>query len=933
MKKSVTKVVKATVAFAMAIGAGVGTKLGNSKEMVKLNAAAGSTPSGTWIPIGSGSDVNTSDDFLLSYTSASGTYYGTGAVSSKALTVNSAISSAKTVQFVSTDGGYFLKISGTKYLNNSSGTDISQGDSGSSVWRINSSDLCVENTSNSNRFLGGASDGGNIKAYASGNKNSYPNVHVYKQVFSVTYTAGDGTGSDYVVNNVSKGSYTLISFANSGFTAPSGKRFKCWRISSTEYNAGASYTISGATTVTAVYEDIPSEPYINLTLNSGLTAFTGQTVSITAEYGNGVSGLTWTVPSGSVTGVTATNSGYSATISGSSGTLTIRATDTGSAIYDEISISVTKVTLSLNKTSTTIDVGGSETLIATHNANAVGGINWSSNNAKVTVDNGAIVVAADAIVGSTATITATSDVDDSVSETCVVTITIEHGRLQSDPLTVAEAIAIGTPLANNSETSKDYYIRGFVASTGTSGGRPYYWLANGSEAEGFEIYNPSFSAGLDSSDCKVGAELTIHCTIKRYTSIIETGSVKEIVDLTYADRPATAFSIDEDTAMVAVGDEITLSKSVTPVYTTDSISWTSSSNSIATVSNGVVSGVSAGEVTITGSVGGYTDTCTVIVALSSTFDLSTNSPISASATQLKWSVSNRVDMMLDKNTSSTDANNYYPGKAGQSYTSTRFYKNQLLTIIPDKTAVAYKAEFSATTSSYATKFAASNFTNATAAVSPSNDKLVVVTFTNGLNPLSVVVGDTCGFDSVKIYYKNATAAETIVRTETRSSLAYKYNTEPLAITAAAIRFGAMISETLWNSLNGAQTIQGYGTLLSTAAYVSANGGQLSALYNSVDGSNVKKFDHAVAVMPDEANDAQKGGLVGTYYIWNLFKNVALDALTTEYVCVAYIRTASGVVFFKQAVASVDGLADAMLASDEYDDASFSGSLKYLSELN
>lgn len=696
-------------------------------------------------------------------------------------------------------------------------------------------------------------------------------------------------------------------------------------------NTSVSISYGGKSVSQSISVSAVLTPYIT-PAKASTSGYTGQTETISFSCGN-LSALSVVSNDPSIVTIGDVDAGAS---SGTAvlnfvgdGSTTVSFKNSGSELAS-LSVGVTQTTLSLNKASTSINLEDSETLVATTN---VGGASWSSNNAKVSVASGVVTVAADAVVGSTATITATSDVDDSVSASCVVTVTAEHGRTQPDPLTVAEAITIGTALAHNTETTKDYYINGFIAAEGVSGGHPYYWLANGDNAQGFEIYYPAFADGINSSDCKVGAEVIIHCKIKKYSSTIETGSLKEIVSLTYAERPATAFSIIDETAILSVGGEITLNASITPVYTTDTVTWTSSSNSVATVSNGVVTGVSNGEATITATVRGFTDTCLVKVALDSTFDLTANSPISASTTQMKWVVSNKVSMTLDKNTSSTNANNYYPGTAGQTYTSTRFYKNQILTVAPDKTIIAYKAEFLATTANYANKLAASSFTNATAAVSPTNDKLVIVTFTNGLNQFAATISDTCGFESAKIYYRDATAAEIIVRTETRSSLAYQYNTEPLEIMAAAIRFGGMVSETLWNSLNTAQTIQGYGTLLSTATYVSANGGQLSALYNSADGSNVKKFDHAVATMPDEANAAQKGELVGTYYIWNLFKNVALDALTTEYVCVAYIRTVSGVVFFEQAVASVDGLADAMLEGPDYNDSSYDGSLKCLSDLN
>lgn len=159
---------------------------------------------------------------------------------------------------------------------------------------------------------------------------------------------------------------------------------------------------------------------------------------------------------------------------------------------------------------------------------------------------------------------------------------------------------------------------------------------------------------------------------------------------------------------------------------------------------------------------------------------------------------------------------------------------------------------------------------------------------------------------------------------TSPSLVYQYtNSGSLEFTHIGIRYMNLISQDLWNALNSESTIQGYGTLLSTPGYLGAN--QLKSKYESVDGTNVKKFDHAVSTMPDEANAAQKGELVGTYYVWNLFKVVTADP-TAQYTVVGYIRTSSDVVFLQQSTVSAKSLATDMLASGEYDEDSLEGSL-------
>lgn len=75
-------------------------------------------------------------------------------------------------------------------------------------------------------------------------------------------------------------------------------------------------------------------------------------------------------------------------------------------------------------------------------------------------------------------------------------------------------------------------------------------------------------------------------------------------------------SLNKATTTIAVGNTETLVATVTPANADDkSVSWTSSDDTVATVSNGVVEGAAAGTATITVTTtdGGFTDTCEVTV--------------------------------------------------------------------------------------------------------------------------------------------------------------------------------------------------------------------------------------------------------------------------------------------------------------------------------
>lgn len=85
-------------------------------------------------------------------------------------------------------------------------------------------------------------------------------------------------------------------------------------------------------------------------------------------------------------------------------------------------------------------------------------------------------------------------------------------------------------------------------------------------------------------------------------------------------NPCTAITLDKASATVAVGGTVTITPTFTTQYQDDGTFphwvaiWSTSSSSVATVENGVVTGVSAGTCTITASCGSVTATCTVTVS-------------------------------------------------------------------------------------------------------------------------------------------------------------------------------------------------------------------------------------------------------------------------------------------------------------------------------
>lgn len=135
-----------------------------------------------------------------------------------------------------------------------------------------------------------------------------------------------------------------------------------------------------------------------------------------------------------------------------------------------------------------------------------------------------------------------------------------------------------------------------------------------------------------------------------------------------------------------------------------------------------------------------------------TWDLTTSSYTSSSAESVTWT-SDYATMVIDKATASTNANNYLGGSG--NYTSTRFYKNSILTLTPTAGYGITSVEFTATTANYASALESSTWNNATATV---NSTTVTVTPTDGTADFSATISGTCGFSAVKVYYEEVNPA-------------------------------------------------------------------------------------------------------------------------------------------------------------------------------
>ena len=187
--------------------------------------------------------------------------------------------------------------------------------------------------------------------------------------------------------------------------------------------------------------------------------------------------------------------------------------------------------------------------------------------------------------------------------------------------------------------------------------------------------------------------------------------------------------------------------------------------------------------------------------------------------------------------------------------------------------------------------------------------------------------------NVEAERQSAHAADEIREISTVPYLSYDYekDEENFEFSNVIIRFRGIVSKTLWDELDeDDHNILGFGILLTTEAYL--NGAELKSLYEEADGVNVKKF-YLEDDMPTLLEADKYDEIDVDSYSWNLRKVVSQDKLTRRYAAVTFINTRDyGVVFFKQATASVKSAAQDLLNTDSYDENYREGSLNYLANL-
>lgn len=355
----------------------------------------------------------------------------------------------------------------------------------------------------------------------------------------------------------------------------------------------------------------------------------------------------------------------------------------------------------------------------------------------------------------------------------------------------------------------------------------------------------------------------------------------------------TEFTFGADAITVEVGK--TKNNSVT-VNSGATITYTSVDPDVATVAaDGTVTGVAVGTTTINVHVDAYdvypakdgSFSVTVIPAYSSfSWDLSVDETKTASENELSWDYRG-VTMIAAKAGATTNANNYYPSTSGHSYTSTRFYTSSTLTITPYKGSTIGYVEFSATTEGYATAFAGSDWTNATAS---ADNKTVTVTPTDGKAAFSATIGGTCGFTEVTVYYTgelksvtkyNITVDGSIANGSVSASAATAEEGDEITLTATPDAGYALSSYDVSDASDNVVTVTGNKfTMPASNVTVSATFAQLYTISTTADHGTITVTPSTSVVAGTEVTISASADSGYAFSSWTVTGD-ATPASTTE----------------------------------------------------
>ena len=239
------------------------------------------------------------------------------------------------------------------------------------------------------------------------------------------------------------------------------------------------------------------------------------------------------------------------------------------------------------------------------------------------------------------------------------------------------------------------------------------------------------------------------------------------ISLTVAEIPVTNIAMSEASISMQVEDTHQLNATVTPSNATNTdYVWASADESIATVSeSGLVTAVGVGGTTITATAqdgSGIYGSCTVTVSAKPQttdyqIDATTTTQVTTNSESTVVFTNSPVTVTIDKNTSSTKANNYI---AGGTTAHSRAYNGQIFTISAGGNAIS-SIVIHGTSDKGVSGFTSPTWTNASKSYSGNE---VTLTPTDPESDVYCTVSGTVSFSGVTVTCGGGSASNPIYPT-------------------------------------------------------------------------------------------------------------------------------------------------------------------------
>ncbi len=261
--------------------------------------------------------------------------------------------------------------------------------------------------------------------------------------------------------------------------------------------------------------------------------------------------------------------------------------------------------ITLDKTTATVEEGATVTLTATVTPDTATDktVTWSTSNEAIATVSGGVVTGVKA-----GEVTITAKAGDK-SATCTVTVTAKQSTEDPDDPIVVTGITLDKTTATVEEGAKVT-----LTATVTPGNATDKTVTWSTSNEAIATVSDGVVTGVKAGEVTITAKAgdkSATCTV--------TVTAKQGTEDPDDPIAVEGITLDKTTATVEEGAKVTLTATVTPGNATDkTVTWSTSNEAIATVSGGVVTGVKAGEVTITAKAGDKSATCTVTVTAAAT---------------------------------------------------------------------------------------------------------------------------------------------------------------------------------------------------------------------------------------------------------------------------------------------------------------------------